>query len=97
MTMAELLAIGFPPLPVGMFYRVTSDRWGRVTLQTRKKLRFGSLCEDEVYTYPRNFDPPLEAPELFLYLAEKMKEENEKIDARIAYWRELEKYEGDHK
>lgn len=53
----DLTALGAPELPAGYFYRVTSDFVG-VSVELRRKWRFGSNLVTEAFVFPeQSFSP----------------------------------------
>jgi hypothetical protein len=95
MTMSELMALGAPALPDGLFYRIKVDPYtGQITIQIREdRKRFGSKMLESHFYYVDE-----------LTLAEMCEDTSEKYLKRTKTYREnnakikaLAKYAGDHR
>lgn len=94
--MSELVALGAPNLPEGMFYRISFGAYGQVYVDIREdRKRFGSRSLEKHFFYPDDMNMTLG------HMCEKcfelyQKNHAEVIKRRAAY-DEIKKYLGDHR
>lgn len=94
MTMSELMELGAPKLPDGMFYRIRVGAYGQVYVQIREdRKRFGSRELESHFWYPDE----LTLGEMCASCYELYQKNHAVAIEMRAKYEEINKYVGDHR